>query len=177
MPRYHWPVCLHTLTAIQVVVLITSRSYDEDPILAQQPNFARSLPVQILMTGIIFALVAVLLVHLIFTAQYHWPLAPINYVLQVSSVLVMFISLIATILVVLAAARSDSQGWPYMLTYIAVVIPPLDDSSGLSVWGIGEQTAWCLMDATTSLLVQVRFCCSSFLGLILVYPRLLTFSF
>ena len=47
------------------------RSFDEDPILKYRPDFSRSLPVQILITGIVLTLTSVLLLHLLFTAQYH----------------------------------------------------------------------------------------------------------
>jgi hypothetical protein len=81
-----------------------------------RPHFARSLPVQILLTGVVLTLVAVLFIHLVFTARYHWPLAPVNYVLQLSSVTTLLISLIATLHVVLAAALDESERWPYMLS-------------------------------------------------------------
>ncbi|THG93711.1 hypothetical protein EW145_g8303, partial [Phellinidium pouzarii] len=141
--------------------------FDYNPILEMQPAFARSLPVQILLDGVVFALTAVLLVHLLFTAQYHWPLAPVNYVLQLAGVLSLFISLIATICVVLTQAFRDSQQWPYMLTYLAVPVPPTlgnstSSSNGTSlamvyepdVWSTAELAAWYVMDATTSALVQ-----------------------
>ncbi|KAI5118305.1 hypothetical protein M0805_006473 [Coniferiporia weirii] len=136
-----------------------------------QPAFARSLPVQILLDGIAFALTTVLLFHLLFTAQYHWPLAPVNYVLQLAGVLSLFVSLIATICVVLSQAFRDSQQWPYMLTYLSVPVPPgFQNTSGIqtgtndtslamvyepSVWSTSELAAWYVMDATTSALVQI----------------------
>ncbi|KAI0691105.1 hypothetical protein BC835DRAFT_1407333 [Cytidiella melzeri] len=124
-----------------------------DPILQHRPPFSRSLPIQILVTGIVLTLTSVLLIHLVFTAQYHWPLAPINCALQMSAVITLLISLIATLQVVLQAATEESQHWPYMLTYIAVDIPPLRDSS--DSWATGTLTAWLLMNATTSALIQI----------------------
>lgn len=105
------------------------------------------------MIGIVLTLTSVLLIHLIFTAQYHWPLAPVNYALQLSAVITLLVSLVATLNVVLDAASTESRQWPYMFTYIAVDIPPLQlqDSTG---WKQGELAAWLLMNATTSALIQ-----------------------
>lgn len=110
---------------------------------------------QILLTGIVFTLVSVLLIHLILTAQYHWPLAPVNYVLQLSGVCSLLISLIATLHVVLSAAFSESEKWPYMLSYIAVNVPPLDLDANAQGWTITERATWLIMNASTSGLVQI----------------------
>jgi hypothetical protein len=127
-----------------------------DPFLEYRPAFAQSLPVQILVTGVVLTLVAVLFIHLIFTAQYHWPLAPVNYVLQLSGVISLLISLIATIHVVLSATASESSSWPYMLSYIAVNMPPLDQDLDSEAWSMAERATWLVMNATTSGLIQVR---------------------
>ena len=116
------------------------------------PAFANSLPVQVLLTGIVFTLTCVLLIHLCFTAQYHWPLAPVNFVLQVSGVLSLLIAQIATLHVILSATMLESQIWPYMLTYLEVDIPPLYIADG---WSTAELAAWLIMNATTSGLIQV----------------------
>ncbi|KAJ7496833.1 hypothetical protein FB451DRAFT_1119816 [Mycena latifolia] len=130
-----------------------SAEYAEDPYLKYRPAFARSLPVQILLTGVVLTLVAVLFIHLIFTAQYHWPLAPVNYVLQISGVSTLLISLVATLHVVLAATMNESQHWPYMLSYIAVNVPPLDSST--NGWSLAEKATWLVMNASTSGLIQI----------------------
>ncbi|KDR75626.1 hypothetical protein GALMADRAFT_23628, partial [Galerina marginata CBS 339.88] len=83
-----------------------------------------------------------LFIHLMFTAQYHWPLAPVNYVLQLSGVTTLLISLIATIHVVLSAAFAESKKWPYMLSYIAVNVPPLDIDNDPVGWSIAERATW-----------------------------------
>lgn len=129
--------------------------YPIDPYLQYRPPFSRSLPVQILLTGIILTLVAVLFIHLIFTAQYHWPLAPVNYVLQLSGVTTLLISLIATLHVVLSAAWAESEKWPYMLSYIAVNVPPLDLDLNTDLWSIAERATWLVMNASTSGLIQI----------------------
>jgi hypothetical protein len=63
-----------------------SSGYDSDPILQFRPTFVESLPVQILLTGVVLTLVVILLLHLLFTTQYHWPLAHVNYMLQLTGV-------------------------------------------------------------------------------------------
>ncbi|TFK84251.1 hypothetical protein K466DRAFT_577392 [Polyporus arcularius HHB13444] len=127
-------------------------SFPYDPVLVHRPNFARSLPVQLLLLGIVLTLTTVLIIHLIFTGQYHWPLAPVNYVLQVSAATTLLISCVATLHVVLSSTVDQSMKWPYMLDYIAVDIPPLLDNTG---WEMGELAAWLLMNATTSGLIQI----------------------
>lgn len=127
--------------------------YPNDPILEYRPNFARSLPVQILVTGVVLTLVAVLLIHLIFTYQYHWTLAQVNYILQLSGVSTLLISLVATLHVVLAQSVAESMQWPYMLSYIAVDTPPLEDDN--SSWNTIEQATWLVMNATTAGFIQV----------------------
>ncbi|GLB37355.1 hypothetical protein LshimejAT787_0404060 [Lyophyllum shimeji] len=129
--------------------------FDIDPYLQYRPPFARSLPVQILLTGVVLTLVAVLFIHLIFTAQYHWPLAPVNYVLQLSGVTSLLISLIATLQVVLAATFAESEKWPYMLSYIAVNVPPVDLETDTDEWNIAERATWLVMNASTSGLIQI----------------------
>ncbi|KAK7472418.1 hypothetical protein VKT23_000532 [Stygiomarasmius scandens] len=131
---------------------------DVDPYLRFKPEFARSLPIQILVIGIVLTLVAVLLIHIIFTAQYHWPLAPVNYILQLSGVITLLISLIATLHVVLSTALSESEKWPYMLSYIAVNVPPMDlgdDDDSKPSWSLAERATWLIMNATVSGLIQI----------------------
>lgn len=126
-----------------------------DPYVQYRPAFAQSLPVQILLTGVVLTLVAVLFIHLIFTAQYHWPLAPVNYVLQLSGVTTLLISLIATLHVVLSATLTESEKWPYMLSWIAVNVPPLDSDLDTDEWNVAERATWLVMNASTSGLIQV----------------------
>ncbi|TBU31066.1 hypothetical protein BD311DRAFT_776307 [Dichomitus squalens] len=132
---------------------VANWSYPYDPVLAHRPNFARSLPIQILLLGITLTLTAVLIIHLIFTAQYHWPLAPVNCILQMSAVTTLLISCIATLHVILSSTVSQSMTWPYMLDYIAVELPPLTEEN--SDWVMGELVAWLLMNATVSGLIQI----------------------
>jgi hypothetical protein len=131
-------------------------SYTNDPYLAYRPPFVRSLPVQIMLTGIVLTLVTVLFIHLMFTAKYHWSLAPVNYVLQLSGVTTLLISLVATIHVVLSASFAESKKWPYMLSYIAVNVPPLDLDTNTEGWTTAERATWLVMTASTSALIQVN---------------------
>jgi len=141
-----------------------SASYPQDPILSYRPPFIQSLPVQILVTAISLTLAAVLLLHLIFTAQYHWPLARTNYALQMTGVVTLLISISATIYVVFTATIRQSQHWPYMLNYLAVEMPAANYSTNSTdptliyqyLWSPKEKTTWVVMNATTSVIVQVR---------------------
>ncbi|TFY76445.1 hypothetical protein EWM64_g7564, partial [Hericium alpestre] len=132
---------------------ITASGYDTDPILHYRPNFGRSLPTQILITGVVLTLVAVLLIHLLFTAQYHWKLAQANYILQMSAVLTLLTSLIASLKIILDHAVKASQQWPFMLDYIGVDLPPL--MYGDDGWSTGGLVGWLFMNATTSALIQI----------------------
>jgi hypothetical protein len=158
---WRWSVSFLLLSLCVAQNTTCDNGCDHDPILQYRPNFARSLPVQILLTGVVLTLVAVLMIHLIFTVQYHWPLAPVNYILQLSGVSTLLISLVATLHVVLAQSMRESRSWPYMLSYIAVDIPPLTTNDDDINWTPIGQATWLVMNATTSGLIQV--CC---LGLV-----------
>lgn len=127
-------------------------SFASDPVLALRPPLARSLPVQLLLNGIVLTLMSVLLLQLLFTAQYHFRLAPVNFSLQVSAVCTLLVSSISTIQVVMSTVSDQSQTWPYMLNYVSVDIPP-ECSEG---WSTAGRAAWLLMTATTGMLIQVR---------------------
>ncbi|KAG8983237.1 hypothetical protein FRB90_006209, partial [Tulasnella sp. 427] len=129
-------------------VPITNSTLDRDPYLDFQPIFADSLPVQILLTGMVLALVFVLFVHLVFTAQYHWPLARLNYALQMSGVCTLMISLLTTLVVVLKNSYEKSREWPYMLDYIAESVP-------LTTWTQPELVSWYCLQAAVSGIVNV----------------------
>lgn len=155
-------LALFLLAVYSIQRTLADEGLDHNPILELQPAFARSLPIQILLNGIVFALTAVLLLHLLFTAQYHWALAPLNYGLQLAGVLSLLISLIATLVVVLNSSFRDTQDWPYMINYLAKDVPPITTNTNNTsetdpaTWSTAELAAWYAMDATTSALVQVR---------------------
>ncbi|KIY46047.1 hypothetical protein FISHEDRAFT_47905, partial [Fistulina hepatica ATCC 64428] len=137
----------------ELAIANDTTGYDSDPYLKYRPPFARSLPVQILLTGIVLTLVAVLFIHLVFTATYHWSLAPVNYVLQLAGVVTLLISLTATIHVVFSSNMTESTEWPYMLSYIAVNVPPVDTEE--NGWTLAERATWLVMNALTSSLIQI----------------------
>ncbi|EPQ52643.1 hypothetical protein GLOTRDRAFT_13941, partial [Gloeophyllum trabeum ATCC 11539] len=126
--------------------------YSDDPVLQYRPAFTRSMPVQILLTGIIFTLAAILLIQLLFTARYHWQLSPGNYVLQVTGVISLGSSLVASMYKILTVTAEESQEWPYMLSYIAVDIPPLHNRGS---WATAELTGWLVMNGIISALIQM----------------------
>jgi hypothetical protein len=103
---------------------------------------------QFLFTGVILALSTVLLIHLVFTAPYHWPLAKLNYVLQLSGVASLLLSLGITLSVILGSVLDTSREWPYMLNYVAVNIP-------LDNWSDLDNGWWYALDAVTSGLAHV----------------------
>ncbi|KAG8901771.1 hypothetical protein FRB99_005109 [Tulasnella sp. 403] len=125
-----------------------NETLNHDPYLKYQPVFADSLPIQILLTGIVISLVFVLFVHLVFTAQYHWPLARLNYALQMAGVCTLLVSLISTLVIILRTTYGKSRSWPYMLDYVAVDVP-----SGN--WTKAELVTWYLLQATVSGIVNV----------------------
>ena len=53
--------------------------YPTNPYLTYRPIFARSLPIQILVTGITLTLVSVLLIQLLFSAPSHMRIARTNF--------------------------------------------------------------------------------------------------
>lgn len=136
-------------TTATAVPTITSIVYDRDPYLDFQPAFAYSLPIQILLTGVILSLATVLLIHLIFTAPYHWTLAKLNYSLQLAGVLSLLLSLGVSLYVILNSVHQTSRGWPYMLNYVAVDVP-------LTTWTPHKLGWWYTLDAVTSGFVHVR---------------------
>ncbi|KAI0317610.1 hypothetical protein OF83DRAFT_1120299 [Amylostereum chailletii] len=131
-------------------------SYPANPYLQYRPHFSRSLPSQIVATTAVLTLLAVLLLQLVFTAQYHWQLARLNFVLQITALLALLGSTIASIVTILNNTMDESQTWPYMLSYIAVDLPPLSPNSGAAeTWSMGTLAAWTLGNALWSALIQL----------------------
>ncbi|KAL7422379.1 hypothetical protein Q5752_003025 [Cryptotrichosporon argae] len=119
-----------------------------DPYLAYRPAFAYTLPIQVLAAGITLTLLVVLLIHLLFTTQYHYPLAPLNYALQLASVLSVLGTLLTKIIVVLGHSTDTAGTWPYDLQYIAVPIPPAS-------WSTAQQAVWLLFLAINNGLAHI----------------------
>jgi len=114
------------------------------------PDFAFSMPAQVVVHGVNLALVAVLTIHLLFTIHYHFPLSKRNYLLQISSSLMLLCSVSVQIHSIFDRLREKSMVWPYMFSYIGIQVPPQDGS-----WNIVETVFYLLMRAVTTALVHV----------------------
>ncbi|PWN48818.1 hypothetical protein IE53DRAFT_176370 [Violaceomyces palustris] len=125
-------------------------SYNHDPLLALMPDFAFSMPAQIVVTGINIALVAVLTIHLLFTVQYHFPLSRKNFYLQMASSVMLLVSLSVTLHIILEQLQDKSQNWPYMFPYIGVQVPPGDNS-----WTVVQEVFYLFMRAVTTALAHI----------------------
>ncbi|KAK8854613.1 hypothetical protein IAR55_003352 [Kwoniella newhampshirensis] len=125
---------------MEAVMPMVDQIMDSDPYLEYQPAFAYALPIQLLVNGITVTLLCVLLIHLLFTTQYHYPLAPLNYILQLLSILTVLISVIIKIVIILDQTSDSADQWPYSLDYVAVSIPPQS-------WTTGRCAAWFLLQA------------------------------
>ncbi|KAL1405778.1 hypothetical protein Q8F55_007451 [Vanrija albida] len=108
-----------------------------------QPAFSYSLPIQLLVSGITLTLLVVLLIHLLFTTQYHYPLAPLNYGLQLASIISVLIGVATRIGVILRHASNQADHWPYALDYVSVAIPGEN-------WTTAENAAWYLLQALSN---------------------------
>lgn len=129
--------------------------YPTNPYLTYRPTFARSLPIQLLVTGITLTLVSVLLIQLLFSAPSHIRIARTNFFLQVSAAFAVLAWEIASLTLILNASRDQSQRWPFMLDYVAFDFPPLNDPRTHGTWSTGGLTAWLFMNAIVSALTQV----------------------
>ena len=127
----------------------TAHNFTSDPFLEFKPQFAHSLPVQLLMTGVVLTLATTLLIQLCFTWQYHWPLARINWTLQFTAVCTLLINIVAIMFVTLTTLDAKSTQWPYMFDYVAIDVPRV------GFWSIPEIAAWYVMEACTSALASV----------------------
>jgi hypothetical protein len=130
--------------------------YPANPYLFYRPIFARSLPIQIFFTGITLTLVCVLLVQLTFTAPYHFRLARTNFILQVSAAISVLVWEATSIVIIINETRRQSQKWPFMLEYVAIDFPPLNDPNTPGNWSMVSLIFWFLMNALVSALTQVR---------------------
>ncbi len=130
------------------MALYVSGQLDVDPYLAYRPSFAYSMPAQVFLQGITFTLLTVLFIHILFTTPYHWPLSRLNYLLQVSGVLLVIGSVLFNVGLTMTAPDVRAQQWPYMLEYISVAIPPTS-------WSIPAQAGYQLLQCLCNLAVSV----------------------
>ncbi|KAH9969829.1 hypothetical protein BC827DRAFT_1120284, partial [Russula dissimulans] len=129
--------------------------YPTNPYLDYRPIFARSLPVQILVTGITLTLTFILLIQLLFSAPSHLRIAPTNFFLQISAALALLAWVMACLILELTESVKRTQTWPFMLDYIAIDFPPLVDPHTHGTWSDGGLTAWLFMNAMVSALTQM----------------------
>lgn len=139
----------------------TLSGYPTNPYLTFRPVFARSLPIQILATGITLTLVSVLLIQLVFSAPTHIRIARTNFFLQVAAALSVLTWEVTSLTLILNVSREQSQKWPFMLDYVAIDFPPLNDPRNHGTWSTGGLTAWLFMNAMVSVLTQVCHLASS----------------
>ena len=85
--------------------------------------FALSYPVQVSVAGMTTAFMVLLALHQCFTAAYHFPLDPLNFVLQLVSSIVYVVYHGATLGVQLRELDEFSHRWPYMFPYMAYRLP------------------------------------------------------
>ncbi|KAI9508413.1 hypothetical protein F5148DRAFT_1355687 [Russula earlei] len=133
----------------------TFSGYPTNPYLDYRPIFARSLPVQILLTGITLTLASILLIQLVFSAPTHIRIARTNFYLQLFAALALLAWEIASLVLILNAAVERSYEWPFMLDYVAIDFPPLIDPRTHSAWSDGGLAAWLFMNAVVSVLTQM----------------------
>jgi hypothetical protein len=129
--------------------------YPTDPYLAYRPVFARSLPIQLLFTGIALTLVSVLFIQLLFSASSHLRIARTNFFLQISAALAVLAWETACLIIILNTTRNQSQVWPFMLDYVAIDFPPLNDPRTHGTWSTAGLASWFFMNAMVSILTQV----------------------
>ena len=94
-----------------------------DPLLALMPDFAFSMPAQVVVNGLNLALLVVLVVHLAFTTRYHYPLSKMNFMLQAGSTVLLLVNLITETVIILKELDRKSHRYPYMFPYIGLQVP------------------------------------------------------
>ncbi|CAH7686022.1 hypothetical protein BY996DRAFT_4554588, partial [Phakopsora pachyrhizi] len=114
-----------------------------NPLLAFQPAYTYSMPTQLLIYGIVLTLLTVLILHLAFTAKYHYPLASSNFVLLLSAVFLTEISVIVVVVVTNQYLFTRSRFWPFMFDYVEVPMPPSD-------WKTAQLIGWYLMQGAVT---------------------------
>lgn len=110
--------------------------------------FALSYPVQVSMAGMTTAFMVLLALHQCFTAAYHYPLDPLNFVLQLVSSIVYVVYHAATLGVQLRELDQFSHHWPYMFPYMAYRLPRYGH------WTTVQMVFFILAEALASLLAH-----------------------
>ena len=110
--------------------------------------FALSYPVQVSVAGMTTAFMVLLALHQCFTAAYHYPLDPLNFVLQLVSSIVYVVYHAATLGVQLRELDQFSHHWPYMFPYMAYRLPRYGH------WTTVQMVFFILAEALASLLAH-----------------------
>lgn len=121
---------------------------EEDPVASLQPKFATSVLCQSVAYGIVFALGAVLLGLLMFSARYHWPLSKVNFAMQLAALIIFLFQITLSISILLKFSRERSRTWPYMFDYIELAFPR-------DTWNEAQTSAWLLLQGLTALAIHV----------------------
>jgi hypothetical protein len=103
-----------------------------------------------LVLGCMLCLISLLILHLLFTLRYHYPLARLNYIFQLCGSSILLIYVAVNIGIVSTKLKARCHVWPYMFDYTEIVLPESD-------WDTGIYTAWLLMEGLTALGCHVRF--------------------
>lgn len=126
-------------------------SADNTDLLAIMPSFAFSMPAQIVVFGINIALTTVLAIHLLFTVHYHYPLSRANWLLQVSSSIILLVMFCVGLNFLLADLMKQSHSWPFMFDYLAEELPPSNDGD----WSMVKTVMYLLLRAITTVIIHV----------------------
>lgn len=103
----------------------------EDLIL-QRPSLIHSSAVQICVSGMVIALNFILLLHLLFTAMYHFPLSRTNFSLLTISVLALLTGTAVDLALTMSNLQSRSSAlYPFSFDYTSVKLPTSERTSVL----------------------------------------------
>ena len=90
------------------------------------PTFPRSVPVETMSLGMMLAMAAIMALHLVFTAPYHYPLSRPNFVLQLIAAVLFLILVAASVGYILWELRMRAMQVPHLFPYLSQPIPPKD---------------------------------------------------
>ncbi|GAA93507.1 uncharacterized protein L969DRAFT_52194 [Mixia osmundae IAM 14324] len=131
-------------TALPTGTTTASGVAQSNPLLAFEPPFVYSLPIQLLVAGCTLTLLTVLMCHLLFTVRYHLPLNRLNYALQLQATAISIIANSVYIGLVMGELRGRSRQWPYMFEYVEIFVPDVH-------WSNARKAAWQALVAITTL--------------------------
>jgi len=109
------------------------------------PDFVLSYPVQVVTSGIVLAFSFSLLLHVVFTAAYHVPLSRANFVLQLTSNVLMLVAECTKIGIILSEMARAGAMWPYMFPFVAPRLP------NRSTWSTTQVVFFALLQMLTLL--------------------------